>query len=222
MSEAVPVRVVVVDDHPLVRERLVELIAREPDLEVVGEAESRQEAMETIRQTGPELVIVDLALKQSLGMELIRDLRAENEGVKILVVSMQDEVIYAERCLRAGAQGYITKQQASRHVMAAIRTVLNGHLYVSEEVSREWMARSLGRAGGRKDGVVELLADRELQVFELIGRGQSTRQIANLLSVDVKTVETYRGRIREKLSLRDSSEMLQRAIAWVHERPKEG
>jgi DNA-binding NarL/FixJ family response regulator len=211
-------RIVIVDDHPLVRERLVELINRESDLEVCGEAQDRREALEIIRSTQPHLAIIDLSLKSSLGIELIKDLQAERPEVIILVVSMQDELIYAERCIRAGARGYITKQQASRHVMQAIRQVLEGEIYLSQTVATQLLTRSMGRpAGSGTPLVASLLTDRELQVFELIGKGHSTRQAGDLLSLDVKTIETYRSRIKEKLGLKDGSDLLQRAIAWVHE-----
>lgn len=217
MNPAPPTRIVLVDDHPMIRERLVELIEREPDLEVCGEAEDRHEALELVAATRPGLAIVDLTLKSSLGIELIKDLQALHPEVKILVVSMQDEMTYAERCIHAGAGGYITKQHASRHVMQAIRSVLGGDLYLSEEVKAHLVRRSIGRraAGGAGLGV-SLLTDRELQVFELIGKGSSTRHIAELLVLDIKTIETYRARIKEKLRLKDGPELLQRAIAWVH------
>lgn len=216
-TEAIPTTIVIVDDHPLVRERLIELIDREPDLKVCGEAEDRNEALELIAATRPALAIIDLTLKSSLGMELIKDLQIRQPEVKLLVVSMQDELIYAERCIRAGARGYITKQEASRHVLHAIRQVLAGKVYVSELVASQLLSRSIGRQAG-PDFVlsISLLADRELQVFELIGKGHSTRQIADSLLLDIKTIETYRARIKEKLVLKDASELLQRAIAWVH------
>ncbi|MEO7340072.1 MAG: response regulator transcription factor [Luteolibacter sp.] len=210
-------RILIVDDHPLVRERLVELIDREPDLEVCGEAEDRHEALELIDSTRPDMAIIDLTLKSSLGIELIKDLQVRQPELLILVVSMQDEMIYAERCIRVGARGFITKQQASRHVMQAIRKVLAGEIYLSESVANQVVSRSVGRHAG-PDFIlsISMLADRELQVFELIGKGHSTRHIADLLILDVKTIETYRARIKEKLALKDSSELLQRAIAWVH------
>jgi len=212
-------RVVLVDDHPLVRERLVELINREADLEVVGEAEDRHQALEVIESTRPQLAIVDLSLKASLGLELIKDLQVRQPGLPILVVSMQDEAVYAERCLRAGARGYITKQEASRHVMQAIRRVLEGGIHVSEAVAHQMLARSVGRQPHKDpSSPIARLADRELQVFELIGKGHSTRQIGDLLGLDIKTIETYRARIKDKLGLKDAPELLQRAIAWVHER----
>jgi DNA-binding NarL/FixJ family response regulator len=211
-------RIVIVDDHPLVRERLAELINREEDLEVCGEAEERHSAIELIESVRPEMAIVDLTLKYSLGFELIKDMQVRTPEVRILVVSMQDELIYAERCLRAGADGYITKQQASRNIMKAIRKVLGGGVYVSDEVSARMIAQQAGRPSSKifQSSLVSQLADRELQVFELVGKGHSTRQISEMLMLDVKTIETYRARIKEKLGLKDASELLQRAIAWVH------
>ncbi len=217
MNTPTATRIVLVDDHPMIRERLVELIDREPDLEVCGEAEDRHEAIELIAATRPGLAIVDLTLKSSLGIELIKDLQVLHPEVKILVVSMQDEMTYAERCIHAGASGYITKQHASRHIMQAIRRVLGGGLYLSEAVTSQLVSRSIGRqAPGEAGLAVSLLTDRELQVFELIGKGSSTRYIAEMLSLDVKTIETYRARIKDKLRLKDGPELLQRAIAWVH------
>ena len=210
-------KIIIVDDHPLVRERLMELIDRESDLEVCGEAEDRHEALELVVSHKPHLAIVDLTLKSSLGIELIKDLNSLYPEVKILVVSMQDEMIHAERCMRAGAHGYITKQEASRNVMVAIRQVIAGKVYLSESATNQFLARTLGKSTSEgSNSVVSRLADRELQVFELVGKGHSTRQIAEMLYLDVKTIETYRLRIREKLFLRDGTELLQRAIAWVH------
>ena len=210
---------VIVDDHPLVRERLIELINRETDLLVVGEAEDRADALALISKVNPVMAIVDLTLKSSLGFDLIKDLQVLHPNVFILVVSMQDELIYAERCIRAGARGYITKQQASRHVMQAIRKVLAGEVYVSDAVANQVVSRSIGRPRGPDFLLsVSMLTDRELQVFELIGKGHSTRQIADLLMLDIKTIETYRARVKEKLGLKNSPELLQRAIAWTHHR----
>lgn len=211
-------RIVIVDDHPIVRDRLSELINREDDLEVCGEAEDRLDALEVIALKKPDMAIVDLTLKTSLGLELIKDVRVRHPATLVLVVSMQDELVYAERCIRAGAQGYITKQQASRHIMLAIRKVLNGELYLSEAVSAQLLSRSLrSRKTDSTSYSLNILTDRELQVFELIGRGHSTRQIAEFLSIDVKTIETYRARLKEKLGLKDSAALLQRAIIWVHQ-----
>ena len=207
--------VVIVDDHPLVRERLVELISRENDLSVLGEAEDRLAAFALIERFRPDLAIVDLTLKSSLGMDLIKDVRAAFPEVRILVVSMQDEMLHAERCIRAGASGYITKQEASRNILQAIRTVLAGKIHLGEEVANAIIRRTaILPAVGKSMAIPEILADRELQVFEMLGQGFNTRQIADRLSVEMKTIETYRARIKEKLGLKDSSELLQRAISW--------
>lgn len=209
-------RIVIVDDHPLVRERLNELMSREPDLVVCGEAENRNQALAVVAATQPDLAIVDLTLKGSHGMDVIKDLQAGYPEVRILVVSMQEESLYAERVIRAGARGYITKQEATRNIMGAVRKVLAGEVYLSEQMSGQLIARMVGRP--RSGGVlsVSTLADRELQVFEMVGRGLGTRQIAEQLHLDVKTIETYRSRIKEKLQFKDAAELLQRAIAWVH------
>jgi DNA-binding NarL/FixJ family response regulator len=210
--------IVVVDDHPMVRECLAEVINHEPDLHVCGEAEDRSQALEVIRRTHPRLVIVDLKLKRSHGLELIKDLKAMEPEVLILVVSMQEESLYAERVIRAGAHGYITKQEATRRIMEAIRKVLAGEVYLSESFAAQVAGRILGRSRAASPVSVESLADRELQVFELIGLGFSARQIAEQLRLDIKTIETYRARIKEKLRLKDARELLQNAIAWSRDR----
>jgi DNA-binding NarL/FixJ family response regulator len=209
-------RIVIVDDHPMVRERLTEVVNREPDLRVCGEAEDRAQALRIIAETNPDLAIVDLTLKNSHGLELIKDLRVMHPKVRILVVSMQEESLYAERVIRAGAHGYITKQEATRSILEAIRLVLAGEVYLSGQLANRIASALLGRQRATTDVSVGTLADRELQVFELTGRGLGTRQIADKLHLDVKTIETYKSRIKEKLNLRDASELLQHAIAWVH------
>jgi DNA-binding NarL/FixJ family response regulator len=200
----------------MVRERLTEVVNREPDLRVCGEAEDRAQALRIIAETNPDLAIVDLTLKNSHGLELIKDLRVMHPKVRILVVSMQEESLYAERVIRAGAHGYITKQEATRSILEAIRLVLAGEVYLSGQLANRIASALLGRQRATTDVSVGTLADRELQVFELTGRGLGTRQIADKLHLDVKTIETYKSRIKEKLNLRDASELLQHAIAWVH------
>jgi DNA-binding NarL/FixJ family response regulator len=207
-------RILLVDDHPLVRERLAEVINREPDLIVTGEAEDRQEAIDAILAKPPDLVIVDLTLKNSDGLELIKDIRARWPKMRMLVVSMHDESLYAERVIRAGAMGYITKQEATRKILQAIRRVLSGDLYLNERIAGRIISRLTTRADSVATTPAELLADREFQVFELTGCGLNTHEIASRLCIAVKTVETYRARIKEKLRLRDSSELLQLAITW--------
>jgi DNA-binding NarL/FixJ family response regulator len=212
------VRLMLVDDHPLVRERLAEIINREPDLVVCGEAEDRHEALAAVPACQPDLMIVDLALKNSDGLELIKDIRVRWPKVQMLVVSMHDESLFAERVIRAGAQGYITKQEATRKILQAIRRVLSGSIYLNERVAAHMIGRLSNRNGTLAATPTEMLADRELQVFTLIGRGLSTHDIAERLHIAVKTVETYRARIKEKLQLKDSSELLQCAISWNNAR----
>jgi DNA-binding NarL/FixJ family response regulator len=208
-------RILLVDDHPMVRERLTEVILREPDLTVCGEAEDRFQAMEKIAATRPHLAIVDLTLKQSHGMELIKDIRSRHPDLAVLVVSMHDEMLHAERVIRAGARGYITKQEATRKIMVAIRTVLNGDVYLSEKMAAHIAATAIGHAQTRPSLPVNSLSDRELCVFEMIGQGHGTRQIADELHLDMRTVETYRARIKEKLRLKDANDLLQHAIRWM-------
>ncbi len=215
-AEKPATRVVLVDDHPMVRERLAELINRELDLQVCGEAEDRNQALHVIATAQPELAIVDLTLKGSHGIDLIKDLQILHPQVRILVVSMQEESLYAERAILAGARGYITKQEATRKILQAIRTVLAGEVYLSEPLKAQLLSRVVGRSRPGEALSVAALADRELQVFEMMGHGLGTRQIAERLHLDIKTVETYRARIKEKLHLKDAAQLLQKAIAWAH------
>jgi DNA-binding NarL/FixJ family response regulator len=208
-------RILLVDDHPMVRERLAEAIHREPDLTVCGEAEDRFQALEKITATKPDLAIVDLTLKRSNGMELIKDIRAQSPAIPILVLSMHDELLYAERVIRAGARGYITKQEATRKIMLAIRRVLAGEIYLSEKMSAQIATAALGAARTKPGLPLDALSDRELSVFEMLGHGHSTRQIAETLNLDMRTIETYRARIKEKLKLKDANDLLQHAIRWV-------
>jgi DNA-binding NarL/FixJ family response regulator len=207
-------RILIVDDHPLVRLSLREVIQREQDLVVCGEAEDREQALVAVASTNPHLAIIDLTLKSSDGMELIKDLRDRFPKVQILVLSMHDETLHAERAVRAGARGYITKQEATTKIMVAIRQVLNGEIYWSERAAARVASRIATRSRVASGFSVDCLADRELQVFELIGAGRSTRQIAAALHIDVSTVETYRARIKEKLNLKDALDLLQYAIRW--------
>ena len=216
-SPAAPekMRILLVDDHPMVRERLTEVIQREPDLAVCGEAEDRFRALELIAATRPHLAIVDLTLRRSQGMELIKDIRSRYPALAVLVVSMHDEMLHAERVIRAGARGYITKQEATRKIMVAIRTVLNGDVYLSEKMAAQIAATAVGRAQTGPSLPVNSLSDRELCVFEMIGQGHGTRQIADELHLDMRTIETYRARIKEKLNLKDANDLLQHAIHWM-------
>ncbi len=202
----------------MVRERLADIIKAEPDLRVCGEAEDRAQAIEVITSRQPALVIVDITLKDSDGLELIKDIHSRWPNLKMLVVSMHDESLYAERVIRAGALGYITKQEATRNVLLAIRRVLAGNIYVNERIATQIISRLTVPLPDSDEAPATSLADRELQVFELTGRGLDTRQIADRLHIGVKTVETYRLRIRQKLNLAAPSDLLQAAIAWTHRR----
>jgi DNA-binding NarL/FixJ family response regulator len=202
----------------MVRERLADIINAESDLCVCGEAEDRGEAIEAITRTRPDLAIIDITLRNSDGLELIKDIHVRWRNLKMLVVSMHDESLYAERVIRAGALGYITKQEATKNVLVAIRRVAEGNIYVNDRITTQIISRLAYPAPELDESPARLLADRESQVFELIGHGLDIRQIAERLNIGVKTVETYRLRIKQKLKLTESTELLQAAIAWVHKR----
>ncbi|MGA2863556.1 MAG: response regulator transcription factor [Verrucomicrobiota bacterium] len=208
------VRVLLVDDHPLVRQGLRHTIAGERDLVVCGEAEDRAGALAAIAATQPNLVIVDLSLKNSSGLELIKDIHKRHPRTFVLVLSMHDESLYAERAIQAGASGYISKQEAATKVLDAVRRILGGEIYWSERAAAQIASRVArpGRAG--RGGPLNRLSDRELEIFELIGSGWSTARIAGQLHIDVSTVETYRARIKEKMGLNGTGELLQAAIRW--------
>ncbi len=214
-----PARIVLVDDHPAVREGLADSINRENGLAVCGQADDYPGALRIIESSSPDLAVIDLTLKSSSGLELIKEIHLRWPGVLILVVSMHDETLYAERALRAGAQGYITKQEATHKVIQAIRHVLAGGIYLNEAISATILARLTGKPEQTADSITGLLAERELEVFEMMGKGLSTREIAQQLHIDTKTVDTYRGRIKQKLDLDSSSALLKLAIEWNRERP---
>ena len=213
-------RVFLVDDHPLVREHLTALIQREADLEVCGEAADAPGALTLIRARTPDLVILDISLKQSSGLELIKSLKEFWPNLPVLVLSMHDEMLYAERSLRAGALGYMTKEEATVSILSAIRRVLTGQVYLSDRMAGRMMKKMVGGTGERIASPLELLTDRELEVFQMLGRGLGTRQIAEELRLGIKTVESYRARIKEKLQLADGNQLLQHAIQWVQNGPQ--
>jgi len=211
--------VFLVDDHPLVREWLTNLIHQQPDLAVCGEAESAPQARQGIAAAQPDVAIVDIALKDSSGIELIKDLKQSCPNVAILVLSMHEESHYAQRALRAGARGYIMKRDTTRKVIAAIRQILEGKIYVSESVTASMAAQFMAGRTLDASSPVEQLSDRELEVFELLGRGRGTRQIAESLRVSVKTVQAYCARIKEKLNLASATELLREAVRWHENTP---
>jgi DNA-binding NarL/FixJ family response regulator len=212
-----PINVVIVDDHPVVRKGIAQLIASEPGISVVGEAEAANEGIELIRRLKPDVCVVDLTLKGMSGMELIKAVRHESLRTLILVVSMHDERVYAERCLRLGAKGYVMKEEAADAIVVAIHKVMAGGTYLSERL----MAATVNRlVGGKpevtsKGAMVASLSDRELEVFHLIGRGFTTRAIAEELDLSVKTVEAHKANIKTKLGLKSAPELQRLAVTWA-------
>jgi len=208
------IKVLLVDDHPLVREGLVNLINQQAYLQVCGEAGSEPEALELIRTAQPHVAIVDLSLESGSGIELIKSIKAMFPAVTVLVLSMHDESLYAERALRAGARGYVMKREAAKKVIEAIRCVLAGQLYVSDKIAALMAEKFVGGRPAATASPIEQLSNRELEVFQLLGLGHNTRQIADHLHVGFKTVQAYCARIKEKLKLANATELLSEAIRW--------
>lgn len=206
--------VVIIEDHPMFRERLAELINRERDLTVCGEADNIREGFELIAHGNARVAIVDITLHGSSGLELLKNLKAAGIEIPVLVLSMHDESLYAERALRAGARGYITKSEASARIMTALRHVLAGEIYLSARMTTR-MVGQFARGGNQPASGLERLTDRELEVFHLIGRGRTTREISESLGLGSATVETYRARIKEKLHLENGTQLQQAALRWV-------
>ena len=207
-------KVFVVDDHPIVRQGLTLLINRESDLIVCGEAEDARSAMQAVAIAQPDILVVDISLNGPDGLDLLKNIRARYPDLPVLILSMHDESIYAERALRAGAQGYIMKQEATEQVLVALRRILSSEIYVSERIANRMLQRYIGSPSSDRPSSIADLTDRELEVFRLIGEGHSTRQIAEELHISVKTVESYQAHIKEKLSLRSARELVQHAIQW--------
>ena len=210
-------KVLIVEDHPMFREHLAELIDRELGIVVCGEADNIREAMRLIEETGPDIAIVDITLRGSCGLELLKDIQAKDITLDVLVLSMHDEELYAERSLRAGARGYITKNEASTEVIKAIRCVINGEVYASRELTAKLLDRMTGKGSPPELAGMDKLSDRELEVFQQLGRGKNTLEIAADLTLGESTVETYRTRIKDKLQLRSAAELYLRAGQWVRD-----
>jgi len=210
-------RVFLVDDHPLVREWLANLINQQPDLEVCGEAENAVSALAGIARTGAELAVIDISLNAASGLDLIKDLSIQHPSVAALVLSMHEEELYAERAMRAGARGYVRKRETSKNILAAIRRVLEGGIYISQKLSSRMAQKFLkGQEGvGVAQSRVGQLSDRELEVFYLLGQGKSTSQIAEQLHISLKTVQAYCVRAKAKLGLTTAMELVREAILWV-------
>lgn len=209
-----PARILVVDDHPVVRLGIRQMIASEPTLEVCGEADSMEAALRALRSTEANLALVDLSLADGHGLELIRAMREIAPDVAVLVLSMHDEMLFAERALRAGARGYIMKQEAIGGLVDAIQQVLAGRVFLSDRMAQKILEQVAQRRADA-DGPLGNLTDRELEVFEMIGRGLSATAIADALSVSLKTVETHRANIRTKLGLEDLAALIRFAVSWT-------
>lgn len=206
----------IVDDHPLFCQGITQMIDNEPDMAVCGEAEGSEDALEKMKKLEPDLAVVDVSLRGTSGIDLVKTLRALRPEMPVLVLSMHDESLYAERALRAGARGYVMKQAQPDHVMDAMRRVLAGDIYLSPEASHRLLHTVMaGRDKGTGTSSIELLSDRELQVFELLGKGRGTAQVAKELKVSIKTIEAHRAHIKTKLNLRTAPELVRAAVEWA-------
>lgn len=208
-------RVLIVDDHPIVREGLAALLSKQTDFEICGEAEDVRSALRLVEETRPHVMTIDISLKSSSGLDLIRRIAEVDRSIRMVVCSLFDETLYAERALQAGAMGYVNKGEAARTIVKAIRQVLTGRVYVSEQMSERLAARLMGGRDKADRPAVESLSNRELEVFQMIGNGLTTPEIAGKLHLGVKTVETHRRRIKEKLNLKNAAELARDAAQWV-------
>lgn len=215
VTKAKAARIFIVDDHPLIRKGLVQIVNQQSDMTVCGEAEDIQAALDGITKAKPDAVVVDISLKGRSGLELIKTLSSQNESLPILALSMHDETLYAERAVRAGARGYIMKGESTDQVMAAIRRVLTGRMYMSERMSDKMLDQASHRRPKAGGSPMAQLSDRELEVFQLIGQGRSTREVADMLHLSVKTIETYRAHLMEKLRVDSPTELIRQAVHWV-------
>jgi len=210
-------RVFLVDDHAMFRDGMRQLIEREPDLTVCGDVADADEAMREIREKKPDLVIADISLSGTTGIDLIKNIKAEFEDLPVLVVSMHEESLYAERALRAGALGYVMKQESTKTVKVATRKVLAGTIHLSDKMSSAMLAKFMLGRTERPVSLIDALSDRELEVFRMLGEGKATRQIAEELNLTITTINSFRNRIKEKLNLKNSTELILHAVQWVRE-----
>jgi len=211
-------RVLVVDDHPLFRQGLMKMLNNEPDLVVCGEADCAPKALSAIRSLKPDLVTVDIALKGSNGLELTKSIKAEEPGLPVLVISMHEESLYALRSLRAGASGYVMKQEPMELMMRAVRELLAGKIYISPELNNKLLSSFINQSPGPDNSITDLLTDRELEVFEHIGHGKRLPEIAEELNLSIKTVETHRAHIKEKLMVENARDVARLARDWIESR----
>lgn len=207
-------KVFLVDDHPLLREGLAGLINRLPEINICGEAETAEEALDGICRTKADAAIVDLSLKEGSGIELIKAIRARSPGTAVLVLSMHDERRYAERCIRAGARGYVMKAELATRVVDALRDILAGRIHISEQMRAAFVERFVDGTPPLSLSPPDVLSDRELEVFELLGQGFETRRVAEMLGLNIKTIQAFCARIKEKLQLANASELLREAVLW--------
>lgn len=213
------IQVLIVDDHPIVREGLIARIACQPDMHVCGEAADVGDALQLVAATRPDIVLVDISLQSGNGIELIKRIKTRDPGIRMLVCSMYSEALYAERALHAGALGFINKADGTNKIIEAIRCVLTGKVYLSPTMAEQLLNRVIGLGGKSSEPLpIASLSDRELEVFELIGHGHDTHEVARRMRVSPKTVETYRARIKEKLCLHTVTELIQRAVQWTIEK----
>jgi DNA-binding NarL/FixJ family response regulator len=212
------IRIFLVDDHPLVREWLATLLRQQPDLEVCGQAEDARQALATMEADPPDVAIVDLSLKTSSGLDLIKELSERLPTIQVIVLSMHEEIFYAERALRAGARGYVTKRESTHRIVEAIHEVQAGRLYANAELLAKLAERIVGRNQSIQAGSVETLSDRELEVFRRLGEGQANRLIAEELRLSIKTVQAYCARIKGKLALANAAELAREAIRWTDQK----
>ncbi|MCX6852568.1 MAG: response regulator transcription factor [Verrucomicrobia bacterium] len=218
-SEKSVKRLVLIDDHPIMRHGLAQLIRAEEGLDVIGEAGSARDGLEVVGKLKPDLAVIDLTLPDKNGLELVKDIRALHPSTQCIVLSMHDETLYGERSLRAGARGYVMKEEAADHLVTAIHKVISGGLYVSESLNARMLEQVTGAARSKATGM-DALTDRELEILSLIGSGVPTKNIAAQLSISARTVEAHRAHIKEKLGMTDGASLVRYAVQWVESRAK--
>ena len=214
-------QVLIVDDHPVIRDGLVAIINHEPDLNVCGQAEDAYTAQKAVDELKPDIVVTDISLKSSDGIELTKNIKAGHPALPVIILSVHDESLYAERALLAGAKAYLMKDKVSENIIKAIRTVLSGEIYVSDAISKKFLHKIAGDKAGTAKTPIESLSDREFEIFRLIGEGLKASQMAKQLHLSIKTIETYRSRIKEKLNLPNASQLLQYSIKWAKSQDRE-
>lgn len=210
-------QILIVDDHPMVREGLRQMIERNPSLSICGEADSPSEALQAIAKLNPDLVLVDISLGNASGIDLIKAIKTQYDDLPVLVISMHDETLYAERAMRAGAMGYVMKHEPNKTVVAAILKVLSGQVYLSENLSAIMLTKLMRGKEEEPESMIQTLSDRELEVFRMLGQAKGTRQIAEELNLTIATINSFRFRIKEKLHLKTSTEVMLQAIQWCRE-----